>query len=89
MGRASVVSEASAEELKDVIADSVLKETFALLQGFEVVVIDVAADVILSNERVMSCLRGNGFFSSGGTGKPCFSSSFLGDLVTGLMWLTI
>ena len=55
--RASVTSDTSVVSLKDVIAESVLKETFGLLQAGEAVVIDTVADVVLSNERVRSCFR--------------------------------
>ena len=61
---ASVRSEVSADELKDVMEESVVKEILGLLQVFEAAIIDVAADVVLSNEQVRSCLGRSSILSA-------------------------
>ena len=86
MVEASVRSEPSVDEVKDVMAESVVKEILGLLQAFEVEVIDVVADMMLSKERARSCVGGNGVLSSTtGTCNPRLSTSLLIDTVTGLM----
>ena len=86
MVEASVRSEPSVDEVKDVMAESVVKEILGLLQAFEVEVIDVVADMMLSNERARSCVGGNGVLSfTTGTCNPRLSTSLLIDTVIGLM----
>ncbi len=59
IGRSSLISVVTVDEVKDDIVESALNEVFGLIHAVESVVIEV----VLLNERPMSCLRNKGFLS--------------------------